>query len=100
MPVAQGSVLLFYSNSCLTTAKLPPKWVGWMEMPHAEQRHPLTAGRERWWSHLRQASAQSTGALEETPKPQCVQQENGYNPIYLPPLELAVVFDSCQELGW
>lgn len=34
------------------------------------------------------------------PVPRCVQQENGYNPIYLPHLELAVVFDSCQELGW
>lgn len=32
--------------------------------------------------------------------PQRVLQENRYNPIYLPPPELAVVFDSCQELGW
>lgn len=34
------------------------------------------------------------------PVPQYVQQENGYNPTDLPPPELAVVFDSCQELGW
>lgn len=37
---------------------------------------------------------------EGNPVPRCVQQENRYNPIYLPPPELAVVVDSCQQLSW
>lgn len=51
------------------------------------------------WVFFLQNILSVTGDLEDT---LClsVRQENGSNPVYLSPPELAAVFDSCQRLGW
>lgn len=51
------------------------------------------------WVFFLQNILSVTGDLEDTLCPS-VRQENGSNPLYLSPPELAAVFDSCQRLGW
>lgn len=51
------------------------------------------------WVFFLQNILSVTGDLEDTLCPS-VRQENGSNPVYLSPPELAAVFDSCQRLGW